>query len=61
MFMACKRRIEHTHQHQIFVCSAAQIVLVMLIEYINIPWADRIEIALHILDFTFAGNAVARL
>ncbi len=56
---SCQRRVEHAHQHEVFGLAAAQIVLVVFVQNIDVARLDRMAVALHVLDFPLAGDAVA--
>lgn len=56
-----ERRIEDADEDQVSVVAPAQIVLVMLVEHIDVALAERIDIAVHVLNLAFPSDAVASL
>ncbi|KWS25034.1 hypothetical protein BKM04_08010 [Pseudomonas syringae pv. syringae] len=56
-----QRRIEDADQYQVLLLASAQKVPIVLVKHIHIPRPDRKYVALHVLDFAFTSNAIARL
>jgi hypothetical protein len=56
-----ERGIENADKNEVLVLAPTQIVLVMLVEYVDVTGFDGKYIALHVFDFAFSGNAITGL
>ncbi|KIF61429.1 hypothetical protein NX10_12470 [Pseudomonas fluorescens] len=53
--------VENTDQDKILLLAAPKVMTVVLIKYIHIARANRVDITLHIFHLAFAGYAVTCL